>query len=250
MAATAEINNNATTETTLVGTISTPAPPATTDSEDAKKRAHEESEAKRKAEWEQKKKEREEKILMDWEKAVDVTDDQLSEISVKRLGDMTERLTRRNMKLCVTEYVQTLCYENMELARNVMHPAKSMINCFKYINRKALEYLKQQQEDIGEKAIDGVIGGDVPDDLCYQWAQEYFMNLDVQEDKTDEDEEFVPKPYHSATTSRAKKKEVKKEETPKKDFPKKAEPVSSEMEGQVQLSFDGDPQMTLLGDAA
>lgn len=250
MAATAEINNNATTETTLVSSKSVPASPASTDTEEAKKRAHEESEAKRKAEWEQKKKEREEKILMDWEKAVDVTDDQLSEISVKRLGDMTERLTRRNMKLCVTEYVQTLCYENMELARNAMHPAKSMINCFKYINRKALEYLKQQQEDTGEKAIDGVIGGDVPDDLCYQWAQEYFMNLDVQEDKTDEDKEFVPKPYHSSTTSRAKKKEVKKEETPKKDSPKKAEPVSSEMEGQVQLSFDGDPQMTLLGDAA
>ena len=76
------------------------------------------------------------------------------------------------------------------------------------------------------------------------------MNLEVQEDKTDEDKEFVPKPYHGSTTSRAKKKDVKKEETPKKDSPKKAEPVSSEMEGQVQLSFDGDPQMTLLGDAA
>lgn len=38
----------------------------------------------------------------------------------------------------------------------------------------------------------GGYGGDVPDELCYQWAEEYFRDLDVKEDKTDEDEKFVP----------------------------------------------------------
>lgn len=105
--------------------------------EDEKRRAHEEAEAKRKAEWEAKKKAREEETLLAWEKTIDVTDDQLTEISLKRIGDMTERLTRRNMKECIREHLQMLCYENMNLARNAMHPKKSMINCFKYINRKA-----------------------------------------------------------------------------------------------------------------
>ena len=58
-----------------------------------------------------------------------------------------QRLTRRNMKQCVTEYIQTLCLEDVAFARNVMHPRKNMVNCFRYINRKALEFTKQEMED-------------------------------------------------------------------------------------------------------
>lgn len=218
----------------------TAAQPAAEQTEEEKKRAHEEAEAKRKAEWEAKKKARDDEIMFAWEEAIDVTDDQLMEISVKRLGDMTERLTRHNMKLCVTEYIQTLCYENMKVARHAMHPSKSMINCFKYINRKALEYLKQMQEDTGEKPIDGVIGGDVPDELCYQWAEEYFMDLNAKEDKTEEDAEFVPNPYRSSTPARTKKKEPKK-----KAEPKKADPAPADAAGQFQLTFESAQQSLL-----
>ena len=98
--------------------------------EDEKRKAHEEAEAKRKAEWEEKQRKRKEKEQIEWEKAVAVDDDTLIATSVKHLGDTTERLTRRNMKLCVTEYVQTLCYEDLAFARLVMHPRKSMVNCF------------------------------------------------------------------------------------------------------------------------
>lgn len=94
--------------------------------EDEKRRAHEEAEAKRKAEWEAKKKARDEEILLEWEEALDVTAEQLTEKSLKRIGDMTERLTRRNMKECVKEHLQMLCYENEKLARNAVHPKKSM----------------------------------------------------------------------------------------------------------------------------
>lgn len=160
------------------------------------------------------------------------------ENSVKRLGDMTERLTRRNMKICVTESIQTLCYEDLGFARLVMHPRKSMINCFKYINRKALDYLKQEMKDNGEKPTgDGAIIGDVPDELCYQWAEEYFRDLNAPEDKTDADKEFVPKPY-SATSAKTKKKEPKKKaEPPKKEkpVPKSPETEQEEYEGQQTL---------------
>lgn len=196
-------------------------------SDDEKRRTHEQEEAKRKSEWEEKQRLRKEKEQLDWEKAVSMDDDALIAASVKRLGDATERLTRRNMKLCVTEYVQTLCYEDMSFAKLVMHPRKSMVNCFHYINRRAREYLEKEMKDNDEKPMGGGFGGDVPDDLCYQWAEEYFRDLEAKEDN-EQDEKFVPRPY----TSNSKQKQKTKEPAAKTDKPAK------------------DKQLTLFGGAA
>ena len=76
-----------------------------------------------------------------------MSDDEVMAASMKRVGDDSERLTRRNMKQCVTEYIQTLCLEDVAFARNVMHPRKNMVNCFRYINRRAFEFAKQEMED-------------------------------------------------------------------------------------------------------
>lgn len=230
------------TTTPATPTVNTPTPPEKTEEE--KKREHEEAEAKRKVEWEAKKKAREDEIMLQWENAVNMPQDQLIDSSVKRLSDMTEWLTRRNMKLCVTEHLQMLCYENPDLACKVFHPRKSMMNCFKYINRKALEYLKQYQEESGEKPINNVIGGDVPDDLCYQWAVEYFNDMNAEEDKTEDDKEFEPKPYRSTTPTRTKKKETKKKEQPKKVAPA---PKPAETDNQIQLTFETAQQSFLEG---
>ena len=199
--------------------------------EDEKRKAHEEAEAKRKAEWEEKQRKRKEKEQIEWEKAVAVDDDTLIATSVKHLGDTTERLTRRNMKLCVTEYVQTLCYEDLAFARLVMHPRKSMVNCFHYINRKAREYLEKEMKDNDEKPENGAFGGDVPDDICYQWAEEYFRDLNAKEDRTDEDKEFVPKPYRSSSPATSKKKaDQKKTQPAKQDKAKETEkPTHTQM---------------------
>lgn len=211
---------------------------AQTESDAVKRQAHEAAEAQRRAKWEAEKKARDEEIQFAWEEAVCVSDEQLMENSVKRLGDMTERLTRRNMKICVTESIQTLCYEDLGFARLVMHPRKSMINCFQYINRKALDYLKQEMKDNGEKTTGiNAIGGDVPDELCYQWAEEYFRDLNAPEDKTDADKEFTPKPY-SETPSKAKKKEPKKKaEPPKKEKPASKQPAGEPEEDEGQQSL-------------
>lgn len=203
--------------------------------EEEKRKAHEEAEAKRRAEWEAKKKAREEAETLEWEKAVSVDEDTLIANSVKRLADDTERLTRRNMKLCVTEFVQTKCYEDPAFARQVMHPRKSMLNCFHYINRKAREYLEQEMKDNDEKPERGMYGGDVPDDLCYEWAVEYFTLMDVPEDKSEKDEEFVPKPYHGITSSKAKKtvqKKAAKEQKPE------LQPTEENDPTQMQFSLE------------
>ncbi len=227
----AEVEDHIQSETDTAPAPAEPVKPAlnaatvTEQTEDEKRQAHEAAEAKRKAEWEAKKKAREEAEKAEWDRTLALSDDALIDASVKRLGDATERLTRRNMKLCVTEYVQTKCYEDMNFAKQVMHPRKSMLNCFHYINRKAREYLEQEMKDNDEKPMQGMIGGDVPDDLCYQWAEEYFTHMDLPEDKNDTDEEFVPKPYRGSVgasrkkTAKKKKSELKKDIKPKPQIP-------------------------------
>jgi len=177
-----------------------------------KKREHEEAEAVRKAEWDQKQAEKKkaEKELL--EKVNGMADDDVKTESVKKLGDDAERLTRRNMKICVTEHVQEKCKADPEFARKAMHPLKSMLNCFRYINRKAQDFIKKEMEESGEK-VSGMIGGDVPDDICYQWAEEYFLDANAPEDK-EKEEKFVPKPYTGPSTSKTKKSEPKQAAKP------------------------------------
>lgn len=194
--------------------------------EDAKRKAHEEAEAKRKAEWEAKqqaKKASEQKQLA---RLAAMSADELMSASVKRIGDDTEKLTRRNMKECVAEHIQTMCLEDMDFARKVMHPRKSMIHCIWYINRKAQEYAEQEMKNNAIKHDrSGIYGTDVPDDLCYQWAVDYFNDPNAKEDQ-EEEEKFVPKPYPGGSRSKGKSKPKKAEELPKveiKQEVKKAE---------------------------
>lgn len=208
------------------------APPE--DNEDQKRKEHEEAEAKRKAEWEAKKKAKEEAELFAWENALAMDDAALAAASSKRVGDDSERLTRRNMKQCVTEMIQIFCYEDLELAKQVMHPRKNMVNCFRYITRKAKEFVMQEMKDNDIKPSAEGYGSDVPDDLCYQWAKEYFFDMEAPEDKDPNEEQFVPKPYvGKTTTSKAKKKTEKKKPEPKKVETPKPTPTANE--GQLDM---------------
>lgn len=189
------------------------------ESEEQKRKAHEESEAKRMAEWEARKQAKEEAELFAWENALAMDDDALAAASSKRVGDESERLTRRNMKQCVTEMIQAYCFEDIELAKQVMHPRKNMVNCFRYITRKAKDFVIQEMKDNDIKQTAEGYGSDVPDDLCYQWAREYFFDMNAPEDKDPNEEKFVPKPYTGKSTASkvAKKKAEKKAETKKVD---------------------------------
>ena len=208
--------------------------PPEEDNEEQKRKEHEEAEAKRKAEWEAKKQAKEEEILFAWENATALDDEALAAASSKRVGDDSERLTRRNMKQCVTEMIQIFCHEDLDLARQVMHPRKNMVNCFRYITRKAKEFVLQEMKDNDIKPDREGYGSDVPDDLCYQWAKEYFFDMEAPEDKDPNEEQFVPKPYvGKTTTSKAKKKTEKKKPEPKKVEAPKPTPTSSE--GQLDM---------------
>lgn len=204
--------------------------------EDEKRRAHEESEAKRKAEWEarqQAKKAAEQEQL---DKLAAMSDDEVMMASTQRIGADTERLTRRNMKECISEHIQTLCLEDPAFARKAMHPRKTMIHCIWYINRKAKEFADQEMKDNGFKPENGIYGCDVPDDLCYQWAEDYFNDPNAEEDK-EKDEKFVSKPYPGSSSKAASKNKAKT------DHPKKSEtktaPKQSDDLGQMTLGDIG-----------
>lgn len=178
-------------------------------SEDVKRKAHEEAEATRKAEWEAKqsaKKQIEEAAL---KKLQDMTDADAVAASTSRVRLAIEQITKRNMKECVAEYIQGICQKDPVFARCVMHPRKSLANCFKYINRMAKEYLKNEMEENGIETENGGYGGDVPDGICYQWAEDYFRASDVPEDREKEDK-FISRPYVPAKKKTAKKSPAQK----------------------------------------
>ena len=167
------------------------------DVEEAKKRAaHEAAEAQRKAEFDArqaaKKKATEEQIA----RVQNMNDDEAMAAAIQRTGADTEKLTRINMKQMVTEHIQTLCIEDSAFARLALQPRKSMIHCFQFISRKAWEYIQDELKANGIQPGPGMqaYGTDIPDDLCYQWAEEYFRDPTVKEDE-EKEEQFVPKPY-------------------------------------------------------
>ena len=209
---------------------------ATTDADEEKRRAeHEAAEAKRKAEWEARQAEKKKAEQEQLERLAAMSDDEVVNASMQRVNADTEKLTRRNMKECVAEFIQTKCLEDIAFARLTMHPRKSMIHCFQYISRKAWDYIQDELKASGIQPGPGSqgYGCDVPDDLCYQWAEDYFRDPDAKEDHKEE-EKFVPNPYYGkdfARTTKKKQKEKKKAEA-------KPKPVQKEKpanDGQLSL---------------
>jgi hypothetical protein len=203
------------------------------DSPDKKKAEHEAAEAKRKEEWEKKHAEKKAAFDKALQELLAMSDDDVMGKSVKRAGDDLERLIRHNLKMCVTEHIQTLCLDNPAFARLVCHPGKSMINCFKYIFEKAKKYVEDELEIQGKKPEGSGYGDDVPDGLCYQWAEDYFNDPDAEVDR-DKDDKFVPKPFYGGSSSKTK---TKKKETPKKA--ETAEKDSKNYNEQIDI-FGGD----------
>lgn len=89
------------------------------------------------------------------------------------------------MKESVSEFIQTKCIDDLDFARLTMHPRKSMIHCFQYISRKSWDYVQDELKANGVQPGPGqqAYGCDIPDDLCYQWAEDYFRDPDAKEDQ-------------------------------------------------------------------
>lgn len=213
------------------------------ESEDKKRAEHEAAEARRKAEWEARQRAKREAEQAQLAKMSALSDEEVAAEAMKRVGADTERLTRRNMKECVSEYIQTLCLEDPDFARLTMHPRKTMIHCFYYINRKAREFVEQEMKDNDIKPENGVYGSDVPDDLCYQWAEEYFRDPDAKEDQ-EKEEKFVPRAYNGKSSVMSKNTKAAGKKTAGKEKNGKKEEKKPQEKGADGGQFE---QMTLAG---
>ena len=205
------------------------------DEEETKRRAeYEAAEAKRKSEWDAKQAEKKKALQEQLDRLATMSDDDVVAASMQRVSKDTEKLTRRNMKECVSEYIQTLCLSDPAFARLTMNPHKSMLHCFQYINRKAWKYIQDELKANGIQLNrnNPAYASDVPDDLCYQWAEDYFRDPDAKEDQ-EQEEEFVPKPYVGKTVkgSKSKNPEKKKAEAKSKSAPEK----KATTDGQISL---------------
>lgn len=207
---------------------------AAAQAEEEKKKAHEEAEAKRKAEWEKKQAAKKAAEAEKLARVAAMSDDVVMMEAMKQLGEEAEKLTRRNMKECVTEHIQTMCLNDPDFARKVMHPKKSFVHCIWHINNKAAEFAKAEMEANGFKpepggfpgsGVNGMYGCDVPDDMVYQWAVEYFNDPNAKEDE-EKDDKFVPQPYRgTTTTSKTKTKDKKKDQKKTEKKPQNPTPV-------------------------
>ena len=205
-------------------------PEADAADEAKRKQTHEVAEAKRKAEFDAKQAEKKAARQAALDKIAAMDSAELLAASVERVAADTERLTRRNMKEAVAEHIQAKCRDDAAFAMLVMDPVKSMVHCFQYINRKAQAYAEQEMKDNGIQRT-GIYGLDVPDGLCYQWAEDYFNDENAEEDHKN-DEKFIPKPYVSAARKKAQGKAAKKPVPAAK--PKAEKPKDTGME-QISL---------------
>lgn len=210
--------------------------------DEKKRKEHEAAEAKRKAVWEAKQQVKKAAEQEQMNRLLAMSNEEVMAASMQRISSDTERLTRRNMKEFVSEYIQTKCLDDPAFARLTLHPKKTMVHCFWYINRKAREFIEHEVKDNDNRPENGVYGGDVPDELCYQWAEEYFRDPDAEEDK-EKEEKFVAKPYSGKSSAGKSSSRKKQNKTADKKTTTEKQADKSEPEG--QMSFIG--QMSLPG---
>ena len=140
------------------------------------------------------------------------------------------------MKECVAEFIQTKCLEDIAFARLTMHPRKSMIHCFQYISRKAWDYIQDELKASGIQPGPGRqgYGCDVPDDLCYQWAEDYFRDPDAKEDH-EEEEKVCTEPLLWKKISPEPPKRSRRKRKRQKPKPKPVQKEKPANDGQLSL---------------
>jgi len=90
-----------------------------------------------------------------------------------------DRFQMKTMADFVREYLIAYSEEHPEFSEKILDPAKSFAGCIKDIKSHALKWLREQpNNEMVEGERDGV-SGDVPNDICYGWAIDYYTAVTV-----------------------------------------------------------------------
>lgn len=84
----------------------------------------------------------------------------------------------------VQAYLEQHASEDEVFAYKMRNPKKSIKNCIKFIAQKAMAYMEKHKE---EYEMENGYGGDVPDEICYGWANHYYDENDLEVDMTEEE---------------------------------------------------------------
>jgi len=107
------------------------------------------------------------------------------------LQRQSERLTVKTMADYVLEHILSCCENDAVLAEKVSQPDKSFMDCIKYIKDRALDWLKEQQKIESSECVNPtIVCGDVPNEICYKWAVDYYNSVPA------------PKPYVPASKAK------------------------------------------------
>ena len=146
--------------------------------------------------------------------------------AIEKLDKEFESLTRRGMIDSVMEYLSSYCFDNPDFTKNILNEDKDLKDCLKYITRKASDYLKDASSAF---TTDNGYGGEVPDDLCYEWSVEYYSKSKEELEPVKQPKIVNIKDKKNANTKKDKKKnDVKDSKTGSSDS-------NTQMAGQLSL---------------
>lgn len=183
---------------------------------------HEAKEAARKAEFDERQRRKQEEKAQARQAVLAMTDAEVIAAAVKKIEDYKKDFLKdfngdENGGVMEIEVVKPLkagCQCDTDFARLVMNPEKSLENCFRYMGTQAYNLKKEDiQKRIQSGASYAVFA--FPPNLCFQWAVNYFKDLEAAEDKEPE-EKFIPHHYYP---SAAKKVSQAKTTSKKNDDP-------------------------------
>lgn len=185
-------------------------PQASKEEQEKQRRAeHEAKEAARKAEFEEKqrrKKEEKERARH----AVSIMSDADALAAAIKMIEKEENKLRKEfdddpngvVEMAILQTLKAGCQCDADFARSILNPDKCFKNCFRYMGTQAYEMKKEAiQKQTRGGAQYATFG--FPPRLCYQWAMDYFNDLNAPEDKEPE-EKFKQQPYRPSMKSPAK----------------------------------------------
>lgn len=187
-----------------------PSPQASKEEQEKQHRAeHEAKEAARKTEFEEKKRRKKEEKERARHAVHIMSDADAMAAAVKMIEKEENRFKKEFdddfngvVEMAILQTLKAGCQCDADFARSILNPDKCLKNCFRYMGTQAYEMKKEAIRKQTRGGTQYAAFG-FPPRLCYQWAMDYFKNLNAPEDKEPE-ERFKPQPYHPAMKSPAK----------------------------------------------
>lgn len=84
----------------------------------------------------------------------------------------------------VQAYLDKHASEDAAFAEKMRNPRKTIQNCIKFIAQQAQKYMEKHKE---EYEMERGLGGDIPDEICFGWANHYYDESGLEIDMTEEE---------------------------------------------------------------